>query len=237
MKRIQWLAASVAVLVSLSSYGQTVDEIMAKHVEALGGAEKLKSVKSLVTERSISVQGMELPNTTTILVGKGMRNETSVMGNSMIQAVEGDKGWWIRPAMMGGTGEPEDMPAEMVKTSATQMNPFATVIDYKSNGDKVELVGKEQLDKKDVYHLKVTTKDGKVSDQYIDANTYMVTKVKSKGEEGESEVLFSDYKTVDGIKFPHTMDMTNPQMSMSMTTSKIVVNGPVDESIFKRPAK
>ena len=48
MKRIQWLAASVAILVSISSYGQTVDEIMAKHVEALGGAEKLKGVKSIM---------------------------------------------------------------------------------------------------------------------------------------------------------------------------------------------
>jgi hypothetical protein len=236
MKRIQWLAASVAILVSISSYGQTVDEIMAKHVEALGGADKLKGVKSIVQESTVAVQGMEFPNTTTILIGKGMRNETSIMGNTMIQAVSADKGWQVRPAMMGGTGEPEDMPAEMLKGMGSQLNPFADVLDYKASGNKVELVGKEQLDKKDVYHLKITTKDGKVSDQYIDAGTYMVSKVKSTGEQGENEILMSDYKAVDGIKFAHTREI-NGQQSLVITTNKVVVNGPVDESIFSKPAK
>jgi hypothetical protein len=235
MKRIQWLAASVALLVSLTASAQTVDEIMTKHIEALGGADKLKSIKSITMENSIAVQGMDIPNTTTILIGKGMRNETNVMGNSMVQAMDGTTGWMIRPAMMGGTGEPEDMPAEMTKGMGSQLNPFAEVLDYKTNGSQIELVGKEKLDKKDVYHLKVT-KDGKTSDQYIDATTYMVTKVKTTNEAGENEILMSDYKAVDGVKFPHTREI-NGQQSIVMTTNKIVLNGPVDESIFKRPAK
>mgnify|MGYP002362347449 FL=1 len=151
----------------------------------------------------------------------------------MIQVVEGTTGWMIRPVMMQGTGEPEDMPAEMVKQQVGQMDPFGPLFNYKDKGNKVELVGKEKVDKADAYHLKVTTKDGQTMDEFIDANTFMLTKLKTQ----EGEISFSDYKEVEGIKMANTMDMTSQMGSITMITNKVTVNGKVDESIFKRPAK
>ena len=239
MKTNKMLAAAVAVLLSAGAFAQTTDEIIDKHVAALGGADKLKSVNTIVTERSIAVQGMEIPSTTTVVVGKAMRQETSVMGNSMIVVVEGDKGWTIRPAMMQGTGEPEDLPAEQLKQQSGQLDPFGSLMNYKAKGTKIELVGTEKADGKDVHHLKVTTKDGITSDQYIDASTYLMSKIKATAAEGqETEIALSDYKDVDGIKFAHTMEIAGGQMgTLTMTTNKIVVNGKVDEGIFKKPAK
>ncbi|MEZ0485306.1 outer membrane lipoprotein-sorting protein [Fibrella aquatica] len=238
MKTNKFLAATLAVFVTFGAYAQTVDEIVDKHVTALGGAEKLSGVKTVVTERALSVNNMEIPSVTTIMVGKAMRSEMTIMGNSMIQAVNGNSGWMIRPAMMGGTGDPEDMPAEMLQQSMSQLQPFGSLVDYKANGTKVELVGKEQVDKKDVYHLKVTTKDGQSIDEYIDAATYLVTKVKASANGQENEILFSDYKEVSGVKFPNTMEIVGGQMGpISFITNKVVVNGPVDEAIFKKPTK
>ena len=67
--------------------GQTVDEIVAKHVEAMGGADKLKTVNTISTERVIAVQGMEIPSKSVIVVGKSLRSESTVMGNSMVQVL------------------------------------------------------------------------------------------------------------------------------------------------------
>ena len=237
MKTNTFLVAAIAFVTSVSAYAQTVDEIVDKHVAAMGGLDKLKGVTSLVTERSLSVQGMEIPTKTTVLVGKAMRTESSVMGNSMIQVVDGNTGWMIRPAMMQGTGEPEDMPADQLKQQLGQLDPFGALVNYKEKGNKVELVGKEKVDKADVYHLKVTTKDGQVMDEYIDATTNLVSKVKTNMNGQEGELSFSDYKAVDGIPFANTLDISSPQGALTMVTTKITVNPKVDESIFKKPAK
>ncbi|QIP17297.1 outer membrane lipoprotein-sorting protein [Spirosoma aureum] len=238
MKTNKLLAVAMAAFVSVSTYAQTVDEIVDKHIAALGGIDKLKGVTTLVTERSISVQGMEIPSKTTVSVGKALRTESSVMGNSMIQVVEGTTGWMIRPAMMQGTGEPEDMPAEQVKQQLSQLDPFGPLVNYKDKGNKIELVGKEKVDGKDAYHLKVTTKEGQAIDEFIDATTYLVSKVKSTMNGQDGEISFSDYKDVDGIKFANTMEISNPQMgTLTMVTNKILVNNKIDDSIFKKPAK
>lgn len=238
MKTNKLLAATLAAFVSFGAYAQTVDEIVDKHVAALGGMDKLNGVKTVVTDRSIAVQGMEFPSVTTLLVGKAMRSESTIMGNAMIQVVDGTTGWMIRPAMMQGTGEPEEMPADQLKQSMSQLSPFGSLVGYKTNGTKVELVGKEQVDKKDTYHLKVTTKEGQSVDEYLDANTYLVSKVKTSMNGQDSEILFSDYKEVSGVKFPNSMEIVGGQMgSISFITNKVTVNGPVDEAIFKKPAK
>ncbi|WP_298354974.1 outer membrane lipoprotein-sorting protein [Runella sp.] len=237
MKTNKLVVATFAALVSISSYAQTVDEIVDKHVAAMGGLDKIKGVNTLVIERTLSVQNMEIPNKTTVMVGKALRTESSVMGNSMVQVVDGTTGWMIRPAMMGGTGDPEDMPAEMVKQQVGQLDPFGALVNYKEKGHKVELIGKEKVEKADAYHLKVTTKDGQTMDEFIDANTYMLTKLKTNVQGQDGEITFSDYKEVDGIKFANTMEMTSQMGALTFVTNKVTVNGKVDESIFKKPAK
>ena len=237
MKINTLLASTLAIFVSISATAQTVDEIIDKHVAAIGGMDKISAVKTVYTERSLSVQGMEIPTKSTVLVGKALRTESSVMGNSMVQVVDGTTGWMIRPAMMGGTGDPEDMPADQVKQQLGQLDPFGPLINYKTKGNTVELVGKEKVDGKDAYHLKVTTKEGQVIDEFIDATTYMASKIKMTANGQAAEISFSDYKDVDGIKFPNTMEMTSAQGNLTFSTEKVTVNGKVDESIFKKPAK
>ncbi len=229
------MATVVAAFISVSTFAQTVDEIVDKHVAALGGLDKLKSITSISTERSLAVQGMEIPSQTVLLVNKAVRSESTVMGNSMVQVFDGTSGWMIRPTMMGGTGEPEDMPADQLKQQKGQLDPFGPLVDYKQKGNKVELVGKEKVDKKDNYHLKVTTPTGDVLDEYIDANTYLLTKTKATANGQEIEINFSEYKEVEGVKFAYTMDMTTQMGNLTFITSKIKLNGPVDENIFKKP--
>lgn len=238
MKTHKFLALAFAVGVSTFVQAQTVDEIVDKHVAALGGMDKLSGVKTLYTERSLSVQGMDIPTKSTVMVGKSMRTESSVMGNSMVQVVDGSTGWMIRPAMMGGTGDPEDMPADQLKQQVGQLDPFGPLVNYKTKGNQVELVGKEKVDGKDAYHLKVTTKEGQTVDEYVDASTYLISKVKMMVSGQSGEMLLSNYKDKDGIKFANTMEMDSPQGGhLTFTTEKITINGPVDESIFKKPAK
>lgn len=235
MKMNKLFTTAVVAFISVSSFAQTVDEIVDKHIAAIGGADKLKSVTTMVAERSLSVQGMDIPTVSTLVVNKAVRSESTIMGNSMVQAYDGTSAWMIRPTMMGGTGEPEDMPADQLKQLKGQLDPFGPLFNYKDKGNTIELVGKEKVDKKDTYHLKVTTKDGDVVDQYIDASTYLLTKTKASANGQDVEVNFSDYKDVDGIKIAYAMDISNQMGNLAFLTSKIKINGSVDDKIFKKP--
>lgn len=216
--------------------GQTIDEIVTKHVEAMGGAEKLKTVNTILTERVVAVQGMEIPSKSVIVVGKSMRSESNVMGNAMVQVVNGEKGWKIMPSVMGGTGEPEDMSAEEIRPLLGQLDPFGALYNYQEKGNKVELLGKEKVDKKDMFHFKITA-NGIVMDEYLDASTYLVYKVTTSVNGQEGELVFSGYEVIDGIKMANTIDFTGPMGTFTMVTNKTVINGTVDEQIFAKPAK
>jgi len=230
---------ALATFLSLGAFAQTVDELVDKHIAALGGKDKLAGVKTIITERSLSINGMDIPSKTTVLVGKALRQESSVMGNSMVQVVDGSTGWMIRPAMMGGSGDPEDMPAEMVKQQLGELDPFGPLVGYKEKGNQVELVGKEKVDGKDGYHLKVTTKEGIVLDEYLDAATYLVSKVKRPGVGGQTaEILFSNYKDVEGIKFPYTLEVAGGQMGkITFNTDRVKLNTPVDQKVFQKGSR
>jgi hypothetical protein len=212
---------------------QTVDEIVTKHIAALGGEEKLRSVKSLVMDISLSVMGMDLENKTSLVVNTAMLNTTKVMDDEMIQAFDGETAWWKRPTMMGGTGEPEIMPAEMAKGAISQTVAFS-FLDYKTDGSKLELIGTEKVKGADAYHLKSTSKTGYVFEAWIDLNSNFITKymVELAGE--KQEIFYSNYKTIDGIIFSHTMTTTNPQAGeMVFETKKITINPTLDLAMFK----
>ncbi len=234
MKTNNFLFVLAAGFISMSAFAQTADEVVDKHIAALGGIEKINALKTITTERSLAVNGMDIPMKTVLVIGKSLRNESTVMGNTMVQVIDEGKGWMIRPTMMGGTGEPEDMPADQIKQQMGSLDPFAGLVNYKEKGSSIELAGKEKIDKKDVFHIKLKTADGQIVDEFIDANTFLLSRVKVSANGQDMSIDFSDYKDAEGVKMPYTMDLTNSQMSMTFSTSKVIVNGPVDNAIFKR---
>ncbi len=235
MKKRRFLAAFTAILISTGAFAQTAEEIADKYVAALGSPDKLKEVKTVITDISLAIQGNEIPIKTFLVVGKAVRSETSIMGNSMIQVLDGSSAWMIRPAMMGGSGEPEDMPAEQLQQMQGQLDPFGPLYNWKEKENKLELIGKEKVGKKEAYRLKVTTKGGITMDQFIDASTFMILKTTVNAAGQSVEIGYDDYKEVAGIKIAHLLEMSSPMGAMSMITNKVKINDSIDESIFKRP--
>ena len=244
MKKSFLLAAAGSLLLTLTAQAQTADDIVNNYINARGGADKIKAIKTLVTENSLSVQGMDIPMKQTISAGKGYRMEMSVMGNDMVQVINENGGWAIRPTMMGGTGEAEDMPLEEMKGMSAQLDPGGPLFNYKEKNEKLTLVGKEKLSGKDVYHLRTTAgaDTTNTTDYYLDATSGLLSKQvisrKVQGQDIKVETSYSDYKDVNGVKFAHTIETENPMSGpLTITTSKVTVNGPVDDKVFQKPGK
>lgn len=221
------------------SFAQTADEIIDKNIAALGGADKIAAVKTVQYDQSMSIMGMDMTAKSTIVVGQSSRNDMSVMGQKITQVIDGDKGWAINP-MQGGSA-PQAMPDDQVKMQKGNTYLVGTdLATAKAQKYPVELVGKEKMDAKDVYNLKVTRPEG-VANYYVDATTYQVTGMKAtvsmQGQSGEVKMQYGGYKTIEGLTIPSTIELNSPAMpgAVTMTLSNMVFNPKVDPSIFAMP--
>jgi hypothetical protein len=232
MKKIKFLSLSFSLLLVSALQAQTVDEIIAKHVDAIGGKEKLAQLKSLYIETSVEVMGNQIPAVETLLEGKGFKSETEFNGSKIIQCFTDKGGWSVNP--MGGAVEPQAMPDELYKAGKGQINFGGSLVDYAAKGNKVELLGKEGNN----YKLKVATGSSIESVYFIDTTTYLISKITSKaemmGQSVDVVMSFSDYKKTDfGITVPYTRDSDFGSFALSSKVSKLEVNKEIDPKIFE----
>ncbi|MDH4459806.1 MAG: outer membrane lipoprotein-sorting protein [Flectobacillus sp.] len=238
-----WAVAFVMVAFSGMSIAQSVDQIVDEHIAAMGGLDKWNALKTVEMNTTFTIQGMEIENKIVIFNKKGLRSEVSVMGQKMVTAIDGNEGWMIRPSMMGGTGEPEDMPNALVKQTQAQTQLGGSLLHAKIQGDTIKLMGTEKLDGADVYKIRIADKKGESYFVYVGKDSHYVLKSTGvrniQGQNIEIAVTYSDFKTIDGLVFPHNMETPSPMGGGTMTveTQSIVLNPKVDEAILKKGAK
>jgi hypothetical protein len=218
-----------------------VDQIIAKNTEARGGLDKMKAVKSIrMTGKMTMGPGMEAPVTLEMKRPKFMRMEFTFQGMTGIQAFDGKNGWSVMP--FGGKKDPEPMTVEELQQADEEADIDGPLVDYKSKGYTVEVIGKEKVEGSDAYKLKVGMKNGSVRYVYLDADTMLEIRTEEKrmirGSEMEVESTIGDYKEVDGLLFPFSIQSGakgHPE-KQSLVIEKIELNPALDESRYSMPA-
>ncbi len=223
------------IFVSGSAFSQTVDEIIAKNLQSKGGIEKLKAVKSIKMMGKLMAQGMEFPFALYLKRPNLMRNEADFQGQKIISIYDGEKVWQINPLM--GSGEPIELTGVQAESAKDQADFDGPFVDYKEKGIKIELLGKEEVEGTSAYKLKVTTKDGKEKFYYLEANSCLEIKSEStfefQGKSYTSVSTISDYKEVDGLKFPFSFLITSAMGGAQLLFEAIEINPELDDSLFK----
>ncbi len=219
----------------LNASAQTADEIVQKHVDAVGGVDNWKKINSIKLTGSMNAGGMEMPVTVTTLNGKASRMEFTINGMTNYTILTTTGGWMYFPIQ--GQTKPEALPEEMVKEQQDQLDVMMDpLIDYKAKESKVTYLGKDDVEGTECHKLKVTLKNGKEETIFLDAGNYYclrsVEKTKANGKEVEAISAFSNYqKLPEGIVFPMSIDNNGGPL----TLKSVEINKPVDESIFKIP--
>lgn len=234
------IAFVIGIALAAPAASQTVDEIIAKHIEAIGGLEKIRAVKTVRMTGKMTVgPGIEAPVVMELKRPNAMRLDITVQGMVGSQAFDGTKGWSLMP--FGGSKVPQEMAADEAKLAQEQAEIDGPLVDYKAKGNTVELQGKEKVEGSEAYKLKVTLKNGVVRTMYIDAEHFLQIKEEAKrtirGTEVDSETIVGDYKEVGGMMFPHSIDSGqkgNPQRQ-KLVIEKIELNVPIDDARFKMP--
>lgn len=242
MYRTGLLAIALSVVAASATPAQTVDDLVAKYLAAKGGADKLKAVNTIRMTGTMTVgSGIEAPVTLEQKRPRNMRMEFTLQGMTGVTAFDGSTAWQVMPFM--GKPDPEPLPSEQAKMFEEQADFDGLLVGYKEKGHTVELVGKEAVEGTDAYKLKVTMKNGETRYIFLDAEYFLEIRTEGsrtiRGSQVEFESSIGDYKEVNGLMFPHSIDSgaKGAPQRQKLTITKIELNPDLDDARFKMPVK
>ena len=181
-----------------------------------------------------------------------MRFELQVRGQTALQVYDGVNGWKLRPYL--NRLEVEPYTADETKSASAQSDLDGPLIDYAAKGTRVESDGIEKVEDHDTYKLKLTLKGGNVIHVWVDAKTFLETKVEGQprrldGVYHPVEVYYRDYRNVNGLEIPFVLEtrvlpVTKTAMGLRDTPvppektliEKVVINPKFDAGLFSKPA-
>jgi len=234
---VKFCLPAIFTLFAVAINAQSADDIINKHIEAVGGKDLLSKISSMHMEVSTQVMGNEMTGRVTVLNGKGYKSESSFNGQTIIQCITDTAGWMVNP--MAGITQPMVMPGEAYKTGKLQID-VEPLLNYAAKGYKAELLGTDSAGTVNAYKIKLTTPDSVAFTFFIDPSMYYTVKTTFAGQVMGQDVniasTYSDYKKTDfGFIFPYTIDTNFGQFSYTTTVTKVEINKPVDPSVFAMP--
>src|SRR6202166_3365070 len=240
MRHTVIVLAAISCL-SVLAYGQTAEELVNKNIQAKGGIEKIKAIKSIRLTGKLNggggftaatLQENDRPNL--------IRETFTLQGMTAVTAYDGTTGWQIQP--FGGHKDPEFMGEDDLRDLLLDADFDGPLVDYKEKGNAVEYLGHDMVDGDDALRLKVTLKNGDIVYYYLDPDTYLEIRKDIqqfiRGSVRERVVELGSYKPVDGVMYPFSISegtRNNPGAQVT-TVEKIEVNVAFQESDFALPA-
>lgn len=237
MKTLSLLLALAAL--SASAAEPVLKDILDAHLKAIGGAEAHRKIKSSEMRGRLEIAAMPDPATMVILSQAPDRQRVTIEAPTFGTIVEGFDGKvaWSKNGFTGLTEKTGD-----ALTQARRQARFHRDIELPTRYQKLELVGREDLQGKPVHVLRGTYPEGDTETLYLDAETHLIVQMKGRitTPEGsvDSRMELGDYRTVDGIKAPFLLRLVEPApAAFTMKVTELKHNVPADGAMFAKPAE
>ena len=157
---------------SLFASSQTADELISKNIQAKGGMDAIKAIKTVRMAGRLDAAGGFTGRVGQENMRPNLLRETfSLQGMTAVQAYDGSTAWQIQP--FGGHKDPQLMGEDDVRDLLIDSDFDGPLVDYKAKGNAVEYLGHDTLDGDDVLRLKVTLKNGDIVYYYLDPDTFL----------------------------------------------------------------
>lgn len=243
-KWILTIAAAALLVVPVAAEELTLDQIIERHDEALGGLDAWEGVKTARITGKMQMGGgqMEAPFKIMFKRPGKARMEFTLQGMTGVQATDGEIYWMVMPFM--GSTDPEVMADDQAKQFQQQAEFESELMHWKEKGHQVELLGKTEVEGTPAYELKVTRKDGDESNVFLDAEYFIPIKVEAKrdiqGTEVEIETTIGDYKEVgDGLMFAHSLQTgaKGQPPQQTITIESVEIGADLGDDLFVMPEK
>jgi len=219
---------------------QTTDEILAKVLVARGGLDKLRAIRSERVSGQISFGEVTGPFVVELKRPLKMHMQLTIQNQTLLRVYDGkSQGWANNP--FAGKMNPDAMSEDDLKNINEESDFDGPLVDYKNKGNQIELVGKDKLNDKDVWRVKLTTKNGDVRSYLFDAASFQLLKWEGKrkyeGKELPVESYFSDYRDVGGLNFAFAIDSgsSGTDITQKIRIEKIELNPELNDAEFAKP--
>jgi hypothetical protein len=232
-------ALAAIAFFSHTANAQTVDEVIAKNIQAHGGVDKLKSVRSMRATAKVSEGSFRAEYRQENKRPDKVREELIIQGLARVQAYDGKTGWQISP--FGGRKDPELMSQDDMKKLVDHADLDGPLVDYKEKGHKAELVGHDSVEGTDCFKIKLSMKNGNVRYYYLDADSFLELKLEIqttiRGALQEFEIYYGDYEQVNGIYYPFAVEQAQKGSASraQISVEKIEQNIPLEDAHFSMP--
>jgi len=226
---------------NLFSLSQMADELVNKNIEAKGGIDKIKAVKTVRMTGRVVFPGGFVANAGEENMRPNLLRETfSLQGMTGVQAYDGATGWQIQP--FGGKKDPQFMGEDDLRDLIIDSDIDGPLVDYQAKGNKVEYMGHGVVDGDDALRLKVTLKDGDIVYYFLDPDTFLEIRKETqefiRGSVKESASEVGAYKPVAGVMYPYSISSgpkNDPSSWQTITMDRIEVNVPLENADFAVP--
>ena len=238
MKKLVVLFLGFILSVSLLQ-AQTLDKVLNKYFKA-SGTEILAKKKTILVKGNANQMDMKLPMVIKVKRPNKFRMEMELQGQKMVTAFDGEHGWMIAPWM---SPDPQDLAGKQLDQAKEQADMEGDLYNYKKKGHKATYMGKEELEGSEVYKIKLEKKNGDVQYYYIDTDVNLPVKVTTIAKQGGNEVkvdtYMSNYKTVDGITMPMSIQskVEGTDQTQNIKIDSVAFDVGFPDSIFVKPAK
>jgi hypothetical protein len=231
--------AAAIVFLPVAVHAQTVDEIIAKNVQAHGGMEKMKAVQTVRITGKLNAGGIRAGFLQENKRPDKVREEQIIQGLAAIQAYDGKIGWQVNP--FGGRRDPELMSQDDIKGLTIDADIDGPLVDYKEKGHKAELVGHDSVEGTDCYKIKLSLKNGDVRYYFLDADSFLELKIETqssiRGTIQYAETYFGDYEEVKGLYYSFAFESgaKGDSNRVKFAVDKVEINVPLEDSLFTMP--
>ncbi len=211
----------------------TAEKVLSNYTKAIGGKASIDKVKDITVTSNATIQGMPLVITQQ-QKGTDKFLATVSMNNNPLQRliINGDKGKMEAPMQ----GVNKEMTAEEVSTQKLENDMFSH-LRYDKFGVKTKVTGMENVDGKAAYIVETEQANGQKTLHYFDkASGLLLKDVKSlQSPQGvmTQTKTYSNYKEVNGIKIPHTVETTVGPQVIKAEVQNVEINKGLNDDTFK----
>lgn len=230
-------------LVPGPSLGVSLDELLAKHIEARGGLDRIKAVQTLQLTGTLKISGdfsAELSLVRRIKRPGQARTDATLQGLTLVRAWDGHEGWAISP--LYGRKDPERISRDESKELIDIADLDGPLVDGIAKGERIDYLGTEDIEGTEAHRLRVTDKDGDVQYVFLDPDYYLIIRIvylrSVRGALVETETDFGDYEKINGVYFPFSID-SGPKggaKTRKITIDAVEANVPMSDALFRFPA-
>jgi predicted aspartyl protease len=213
----------------------TLDEVMEKHIEAMGGLDNIESVRSSETVATVKMAGMEGTATIYYKYPDKYRYDVDLPMAKMVRVASGSESWMIdmngQVRRMSGE-ESQEMISSVFLASGEYLKP-------KHRGSAVRLIGIDEVDGYTYLKVLIQPDGGRKSTLFIDAETHLIAFSEFTLQMFTVRARQEDYREIDGVMVPFRIRESTglDALDAEIVVTSHVFNATVDDSLFATPGQ